>query len=316
MMAPSVVLLADGRDSSFGARARDWLRGAILRIVVNAVGHGLRSRRRSPHHEFISKTGMSTARAARSRCARRAPRAAATTSSAGGAGTCTSAAQPPLRSGGWSRPPRRPPSWRPRNRRRWLSGSVVRPAQAAGRRRARRAGRGGRRGARRLADLGRNGWRTPSEERRYLRALRRYGDAAVFVAEIDEGIVGRLSLGRDPHPASRHVADLGLMVAAPIAAAESGAPCSGRPSEWARGGRRPQARAARLPAQRGGDRSSTRAVRLPAGEATAWTLPRGPELRRRDPHGLRRPSRFRKCRSRSPRSPRASSSRRPGHRPL
>jgi RimJ/RimL family protein N-acetyltransferase len=58
------------------------------------------------------------------------------------------------------------------------------------------------------------GWRTAADERRYLRALRRYHDAAVFVAETDEGIVGRLSVGRDPHPASRHVADLGLMVAA------------------------------------------------------------------------------------------------------
>jgi len=57
-------------------------------------------------------------------------------------------------------------------------------------------------------------WRTATDERRYLRALRRYNDAAVFVAEGPEGIVGRLSLGRDPHPASRHVADLGLMVAA------------------------------------------------------------------------------------------------------
>ena len=57
-------------------------------------------------------------------------------------------------------------------------------------------------------------WRTPGEERRFLRALRRYNDAAVFVAEVPDGIVGRLSLGRDPHPASRHVADLGLMVAA------------------------------------------------------------------------------------------------------
>ena len=57
-------------------------------------------------------------------------------------------------------------------------------------------------------------WRTAADERRYLRALRRYKNAAVFVAEGPEGIVGRLSLGRDPHPASRHVADLGLMVAA------------------------------------------------------------------------------------------------------
>jgi RimJ/RimL family protein N-acetyltransferase len=57
------------------------------------------------------------------------------------------------------------------------------------------------------------GWRTAVDERRYLRALRRYSDAAVYVAESEDGIVGRLSLGRDPHPASRHVADLGLMVA-------------------------------------------------------------------------------------------------------
>lgn len=69
-------------------------------------------------------------------------------------------------------------------------------------------------------------WRTAGEERRFLRALRRYSDAAVYVAELvqdTEGsilsastqrrLVGRLSLGRDPHPASRHVADLGLMVA-------------------------------------------------------------------------------------------------------
>jgi RimJ/RimL family protein N-acetyltransferase len=58
------------------------------------------------------------------------------------------------------------------------------------------------------------GWRSAGEERRYLRALRRYSDAAVFVAESREGIVGRLSVARDPHPASAHVGDLGLMVAA------------------------------------------------------------------------------------------------------
>jgi RimJ/RimL family protein N-acetyltransferase len=58
-----------------------------------------------------------------------------------------------------------------------------------------------------------NGWRDTADERRYLRAIRRYPNAAVFVA-VDEGvIVGRLSIARDQHPASRHVADLGLMVA-------------------------------------------------------------------------------------------------------
>jgi RimJ/RimL family protein N-acetyltransferase len=58
-----------------------------------------------------------------------------------------------------------------------------------------------------------NNWRSAAEERRYLRSIRRYPHAAVFVAEGAEGIVGRLSVGRDPHPASAHVADLGLMVA-------------------------------------------------------------------------------------------------------
>jgi RimJ/RimL family protein N-acetyltransferase len=60
-----------------------------------------------------------------------------------------------------------------------------------------------------------NDWRTTGDERRYLRAVRRQEHAAVFVAETSEGeIVGRLSLARDQHPASSHVADLGLMVAA------------------------------------------------------------------------------------------------------
>jgi RimJ/RimL family protein N-acetyltransferase len=58
-----------------------------------------------------------------------------------------------------------------------------------------------------------NGWRDASDERRYLRAIRRYPNAAVFVAEDGDLIVGRLSVARDQHPASRHVADLGLMVA-------------------------------------------------------------------------------------------------------
>ncbi len=58
-------------------------------------------------------------------------------------------------------------------------------------------------------------WRSVGDERRYLRAARRHPDAAVFVAETETGIAGRLSISRDPHPASRHVVDVGLMVAAP-----------------------------------------------------------------------------------------------------
>lgn len=62
--------------------------------------------------------------------------------------------------------------------------------------------------------LGSGLWRSAADERRYLKTVQRHPDAAVFVAEDDGAIVARLSLSRDPHPASRHVADLGLMVAA------------------------------------------------------------------------------------------------------
>jgi ribosomal protein S18 acetylase RimI-like enzyme len=56
-------------------------------------------------------------------------------------------------------------------------------------------------------------WRSVTEERRYIRAIRRSAHAAVFVAENSTGLVGRLSIALDTHPASRHVADLGLLVA-------------------------------------------------------------------------------------------------------
>jgi putative acetyltransferase len=78
-------------------------------------------------------------------------------------------------------------------------------------------------------------WRSVGEERRYLRAVRRHPDAAVFVVETDEGeIVARLSLARDPHPASRHVADLGLMVAASARRRGMGWALLDRAVEWAR----------------------------------------------------------------------------------
>jgi RimJ/RimL family protein N-acetyltransferase len=58
-------------------------------------------------------------------------------------------------------------------------------------------------------------WRSIADERRYLRAVRRSSAATVLVAELSAGpLVGRLSLARDPHPSSAHVADVGLMVAA------------------------------------------------------------------------------------------------------
>src|SRR6266498_4413722 len=77
-------------------------------------------------------------------------------------------------------------------------------------------------------------WRSVGEERKYLRAIRRYPHAAIFVAEAPEGIVGRLSIARDSHPASRHVADLGLMVAASHRRRGIGWALLEQAAEWAR----------------------------------------------------------------------------------
>jgi RimJ/RimL family protein N-acetyltransferase len=79
-----------------------------------------------------------------------------------------------------------------------------------------------------------NGWRDASDERRYLRAIRRYPNAAVYVAEEGGHIVGRLSVARDQHPASRHVADLGLMVAAEHRRRGVGTALLEAAVEWAR----------------------------------------------------------------------------------
>jgi putative acetyltransferase len=76
--------------------------------------------------------------------------------------------------------------------------------------------------------------RGSGDERRYLKALRRHPHAAVFVAEIDGRIVGRLSVARDPHPASFHVADLGLMVAAGHRRRGVGRALLARTVDWAR----------------------------------------------------------------------------------
>jgi L-phenylalanine/L-methionine N-acetyltransferase len=76
-------------------------------------------------------------------------------------------------------------------------------------------------------------WRGLGDERRYLKAIRRHPHAAVFVAENDGVIVGRLSVARDPHPASSHVADLGLMVAAAHRRRGIGRALLERAVEWA-----------------------------------------------------------------------------------
>jgi RimJ/RimL family protein N-acetyltransferase len=78
-------------------------------------------------------------------------------------------------------------------------------------------------------------WRSPGEERRYLRWLRHHSDAAVFVAEENGAIVGRLSIARDAHPASEHVADLGLMVAREFRRRGIGMALMEEAERWARG---------------------------------------------------------------------------------
>jgi RimJ/RimL family protein N-acetyltransferase len=77
-------------------------------------------------------------------------------------------------------------------------------------------------------------WRGVPEERRYLKALRRHLHAAVFVVEDGGRIVGRISVARDPHPASFHVADLGLMVAAGHRRRGVGRALLARVVDWAR----------------------------------------------------------------------------------
>jgi hypothetical protein len=117
-----------------------------------------------------------------------------------------------------------------------------------------------------------NGWRNVADERRYLRAIRRYPNAAVYVADLDGDIVGRLSIARDQHPASRHVADLGLMVAhvAPPAGHRHRPAGGGRRLGAAR--RRAQARAARLPVEHRRHRA-VREVRLRARGLPEAALP-------------------------------------------
>ena len=57
----------------------------------------------------------------------------------------------------------------------------------------------------------------------------------MFVAEDDGLVLARLSLARDPHPASRHVADLGLMVDASARRQGVGRMLLSAAVAWARG---------------------------------------------------------------------------------
>jgi len=78
-------------------------------------------------------------------------------------------------------------------------------------------------------------WRSVADERRYIRALRRHPDGALIVADAADLVVGRLSIVRDAHPSSAHVADLGLMVAASHRRRGIGRALLAAAEEWARG---------------------------------------------------------------------------------
>ena len=216
MMAPSIVLA--GRSAP--ARRRQRRLGAAAR--GDHAGRRQRGRARARGVEeaitaprvHLDEAHVCTARAAPTRPQLdRLERLGLRASSAGGGGTSTSAASPRSRSPRTARSPRRATLAAAGTES--SSASEIDPRgrarDAAG---AGRARRGGRLRAGGLADLATAaGARSGTSGATCARSAR-HPDAAVFVAEMDDGIVGRLSVARDPHPASRHVADLGLMVAA------------------------------------------------------------------------------------------------------
>jgi RimJ/RimL family protein N-acetyltransferase len=83
------------------------------------------------------------------------------------------------------------------------------------------------------------GWltyeRSPADERRNVKSVRRDPNVAVFVAETEAGVVGRVSIARDGNPHSHHVAELGLMVDAAERRRGIGTALMEEAIKWARG---------------------------------------------------------------------------------
>ena len=258
MMAPSLVLGRDGRPRLVvGSAGSARLRGAIMQIVVNVVEHGLSV------DEAISAPRVHLdepdvhCEGGPTRSSSTASRRWATTCSAGGGATSSSAApRPSPRGEGRHARGRRRPAARRRRRRRMTRPTEARPtnprtlevARPATERRAIARIRPAEPGdAQALVALLNavgaepEGWllsdasrRSVAAERRYIRSVRRHPDAALLVAELDGELVGRLSLARDPHPSSAHVADFGLTVAAAYRRRGIGTALLAAAEEWAR----------------------------------------------------------------------------------
>ena len=228
---PSSSGRRESRDSSPEVPARVRLAGAILQVVEAVVGHGLAVAEAISRPRLHVDDGTVHVEGGwTDDVAPRSPRTGST-SGAGRTGTCFSAAS------------RRSSAVRVafsvQQAIRGAAGTgssyriAIRPAEPTD--------------ASELvalaADVGREAgdwllatetWRPVADERRYLKAVRRHADAAVFVAVDGDRIVGRLSLARDPHPASSHVADLGLMVAASHRRRGIGRALLDTAVEWAR----------------------------------------------------------------------------------
>ena len=90
----------------------------------------------------------------------------------------------------------------------------------------------------------------------------------------DGELVGRLSLTRDPHPASAHVADLGLMVAAAHRRRGIGTALLAAAEEWARGAGVTKLELHVFPHNDAGDRALREARLRARGARAAATTPR------------------------------------------
>ena len=234
-MAPSLVL-RDGRPRLVvGSAGSLRLRGAILQVIVNVVGHGLGVR------EAIDRPRVHLDDSARRRRGRERPGELDRLEALGyelvalaERATSSSAARRGRAARGRDARRRRRPAARGARRRGRVS-FEIRRGRAGRRGRARRARAGGQRGAGGLAARRRRMAQHVGDERRYLRAARRSSHAAVFVAEAPEG-AGRAALGR-ARPLTRRAATWptsGLMVAASHRRQGIGRALLERTVEWAR----------------------------------------------------------------------------------